>query len=101
MQRNEKLVEQQRAFHYEVFKLAEANGIDMRLFVTGIQSNKKEANSYASFLGSQADLIVMLTSLFASLHKCFNAKDIQDMVKESYRDALQLLSDEEGIFSDE
>lgn len=99
MQRNEKLAEQQRAFHYEVFKLAKANGIDMRLFVTGIQK-KEETNTHASFLGSQADLIVMLTSLLVSLHKYFNAKDVQTMTKEAYLDALQLLSDE-GAFSDE
>ena len=94
MQRNEKLAEQQRTFHYEVFKLAKANGIDMRLFVTGIQNDKEEINSHTSFLGSQADLIVMLTSLFVSLHKCFNAKDVQTMTKEAYLNALQLLNDE-------
>lgn len=100
MQKNEKLAEKQRAFHYEVFKLAEANGIDMRLFVTDIQNNKEETISHASFLGSQADLTVMLTSLFVNLHKCFNAKDVQTMTKEAYLDALLLLSDE-GAFSDE
>lgn len=100
MRKNKKLTAQQRVFHYEVFKLAEENGIDMRLFVTGIQDGKEETNSYASFLGSQADLTVMLTSLFVNLHKYFNAKDVQTMTKEAYLDALQLLSDE-GVFSDE
>lgn len=98
MQRNKKLTTYQQTFHHEIFKEVDTRNM-MYLFVTGIQ-DKKEVNLQASFLASKAELTMMFTSMFVNLHKYFNDKDVQEIVKEAYLDALQLLTDE-GIFSDE